>query len=259
MSRIHPTAIVHSGAEIGEGTVIEPYAIIGPEVKLGKGNRIGAHTIIDGRTIIGDNNTVFSFVSIGLPPQDLSYRDEPTEVIIGNRNVIREGVTIHRGTVRGSGVTRIGDDNYLMAYSHVAHDCLIGNHVILANCASLAGHVIIDNYAVLGGLVGVHQFVRIGKYAFIGGLSGISMDIPPFMIAAGDRAKLYGPNVIGLKRAGFPSETIMAIKKAYKTLFRSGLTLQKAVNKLRSEKTICKEVEELITFVDAPSIRGITR
>lgn len=259
MSQIHPTAIIHNGAEIGEGTVIEPYVIIGPKVKIGKGNKIGAHTVIDGLTVIGDDNTIFPFVSIGLPPQDLSYQGEPTEVIIGDRNVIREGVTIHRGTIRGTGVTRIGNDNYLMAYSHVAHDCLIGNHVILANCASLAGHVFIDDHAVLGGLVGVHQFVRIGKYAFIGGLSGISMDIPPFMIAAGDRAKLYGPNIVGLKRAGFSSEAIMAIKRAYKILFRSGLTIQRAINRLRSEKNMTKEVEELIKFIESESKRGITR
>ncbi|MCX7822031.1 MAG: acyl-ACP--UDP-N-acetylglucosamine O-acyltransferase [Syntrophobacterales bacterium] len=259
MSQIHPTAVVHRGAEIGEGTIIEPYVIIGPEVKIGKGNRIGAHTVIEGRTTIGEGNTIFPFVSIGLPPQDISYRDEPTEVVIGNRNIIREGVTIHRGTIRGTGLTKIGDDNYLMAYSHVAHDCVIGNHVILANCASLAGHVIISDYAVIGGLVGVHQFVRIGKYAFIGGLSGISMDIPPFMIAAGDRAKLYGPNIVGLRRAGFSPETIMSIKRAYKILFRSGLTLQKAINKLRGEKVPSREVEELIEFMEAPSKRGVTR
>ncbi|MEJ5299756.1 MAG: acyl-ACP--UDP-N-acetylglucosamine O-acyltransferase [Thermodesulforhabdaceae bacterium] len=259
MIQIHPTAIIHDGAEIGEGTVVEPYAIIGPKVILGRRNRVGAHAVIDGNTKIGDNNVIFPFVSIGLPPQDLTYKGEPTEVIIGDRNVIREGVTIHRGTARGTGVTRIGNDNYLMAYSHVAHDCSIGNHVIMANCASLAGHVVIDDYAVLGGLTGAHQFVRIGKYAFIGGLSGIFMDIPPFMIAAGNRAKLYGPNIVGLKRAGFPQETTLAIKRAYKILFRSGLTLKAAIQRIRSEVILCKEIEELIAFVEAPSKRGITR
>jgi UDP-N-acetylglucosamine acyltransferase len=257
--QIHPTAIIHEGAKIGEGTVIEPYAIIGPEVTIGRENRVGAHTVIDGKTTIGDNNVIYPFVSIGLPPQDLTYKGEPTEVVIGNRNVIREGVTIHRGTARGIGITQIGNDNYLMAYSHVAHDCIIGNHVIMANCASLAGHVVVDDYAVLGGLTGVHQFVRIGKYAFIGGVSGISMDIPPFMIAAGDRAKLYGPNIVGLKRAGFSAETILAIKRAYKILFRSGLTLKAAIQRIQSEGILCKEVEEIIAFLEAPSKRGITR
>lgn len=259
MSRIHPTAIIHNGAEIGEGTVIGPYSIIGPEVKLGKDNRIGSHVVIDGKTRIGDNNIIFPFASIGLPPQDLSYRGEPTEVIIGNGNTIREGVTIHRGTMRGTGITRIGDHNYLMAYSHVAHDCKIGNHVIMANYAALAGHVVIDDFAVLGGLVGVHQFVRIGKYAFIGGMTGISMDVPPFTIAAGDRAKLYGLNIVGLKRAGFSQETISALKKAFKILFRSAFTLQKAIEKIRSEMIPTREVEELILFLEAPSRRGITR
>lgn len=256
---IHPTAIIHEGAEIGEGTVIEPYAIIGSEVRLGRGNRIGSHVVIDGRTRIGDDNVIFPFASIGLPPQDLSYRGEPTEVIIGNGNIIREGVTIHRGTARGVGVTRLGNNNYLMAYAHVAHDCKIGNHVIMANCAALAGHVIIEDYAVLGGLVGVHQFVRIGKYAFIGGVTGVPMDIPPFMIAAGDRAKLYGPNTVGLKRAGFPPETIKALKRAFKILFRSGLTLQRAIEKVRSEAITTREVEELVSFLEATSRRGITR
>lgn len=260
MVTIHPTAIVDPAAHIGDGTVIEAYTIIGSEVVIGKGNRIGPHVVITGRTRIGDCNQIYPFVSIGYPPQDVSYKDEPTEVLIGNHNIIREGVTIHRGTARGEGRTVIGDYNYLMAWCHVAHDCVIGSHVIMANGATLAGHVRIGDYAVVGGLVAVHQFVRIGEYAFIGGMSAISMDVPPFMLVASERkTKVFGPNKVGLMRKGFSPETLNALKKAYKILFRSGLTRKEAIKKVREELGGVPEVTRLVDFVESGSLRGITK
>ncbi len=259
MSFIHPNAIVHDGAEIGEGTIVEAYAIIGPEVKIGKNNIIHSYAVIEGKTILGDNNEIFYFASIGAPPQDISYRGEPTEVIIGNGNIIREGVTIHRGTARGIGVTQIGNNNYFMAYSHVAHDCVIGNHVIMASYSALGGHVVVEDHAVIGGLVGVHQYVRIGRYAFIGGHTGVSMDVPPFTLVAGSRAQLYGLNIVGLKRANFPPPVVSAIKRAYRTIFRSGLTLERAIASVKSQGFEFKEVEEFVRFIEDSSKRGIIR
>ncbi|SFM90901.1 acyl-ACP--UDP-N-acetylglucosamine O-acyltransferase [Thermodesulforhabdus norvegica] len=260
MVTVHPTAIISPSARIGDGTVVEAYTVIGPEVVIGRENRIGPHVVITGRTHIGDCNRIYPFVSIGYPPQDLSYSDEPTEVVIGNHNVIREGVTIHRGTVRGRGRTEIGDHNYLMAWCHVAHDCVIGNHVIMANGATLAGHVTIGDHAVVGGLVAVHQFVRIGEYAFIGGKSAISMDVPPFMLVSSEReTRVFGPNKVGLKRKGFSTEALKALKKAYKILFRSGLTRKEAIEKVKEELGGVPEVTRLVDFVESGSQRGITR
>ncbi len=260
MANIHSTAIVDPKAEIGNATTIKPYTIIGPDVKIGSGNEIGPHAVIEGNTTIGDNNVIYPFVSIGMPPQDITYKGEPTEVIIGDGNIIREGVTIHRGTSKGIGYTKIGNFNYLMAWCHIAHDCILGNHIIIANGAMLGGHVTIGDHAVLGGLVAVHQFVRIGEHAFIGGKSAVSMDIPPYMLVASERStKVFGPNKVGLKRKGFSDETIRALRKAYKTLFRSGLTLQKATSVVRETMGNDEAVSRLLDFIEAKSIRGITR
>ncbi len=257
---IHPTAIISPKAELAEDVTIEAYSIIGPDVSIGSGTVVGQHIVIDGKTTIGENNRVYPFVSIGLSPQDLTYADEETSVIIGNNNIIRENVTIHRGTARGEGTTRIGDGVFLMAYAHVAHDCRLGNGVLMANAATLGGHVKVGEFAVIGGIVAIHQFVRIGEYSCIGGFSGVRMDIPPYMLATGAvGAKLYGPNVIGLRRHGFSTKSIQAIKKFYKIFFRSRLKLKEAVQKVREEIEPLPEVEKLIEFVTSSSKRGLCR
>jgi UDP-N-acetylglucosamine acyltransferase len=258
--QIHPTAIVPAETELAEDVIIEPYSIIGPQVKIGSGTVIGPHVVIEGRTRIGERNRIYPFVSIGFPPQDITYGGEDTQVDIGDDNIIRENITIHRGSHRGEGVTRIGSGNFLMAYVHIAHDCRIGSEVIMANAATLGGHVEVGDHAVVGGLVAVHQFVRVGEYSFIGGKSGVRMDIPPYMLAQGaDPATLHGPNLIGLKRSGFSQETINAIKKCYRILFRSGLTVKEAIEKARQDVEPLPEVRKLIDFVLESSKRGIMR
>lgn len=257
---IHPTAIISPKAELAQDVTVEAYSIIGPEVVIGSGTAVGHHTVIEGKTTIGENNRIFSFASIGLPPQDLTYNEEETSVSIGNNNIIREYVTIHRGTVNGHGVTRIGDGVFLMAYAHVAHDCQIGNDALLANAVTLGGHVDVGACAVIGGIVAVHQFVRVGEYSCIGGFSAVRMDISPYMLATGAvGAKLYGPNLIGLRRRGFSVKSIQAIKKFYKIFFRSGLTHNDAILKVREEIETLPEVGRLIEFVEAGSKRGLTR
>lgn len=255
---IHPTAIVHPRAQIAEGVEIGAYSVIGEHVKIGKDTKIGSHVVIEGWTTIGERNHIFSFSSIGTPPQDIGYRNEETELIIGNDNVIRECATIHRGTTKGDRKTVIGDRNFLMAYSHVAHDSKLGNNIIMANSVALGGHIIIEDHAILGGIVAVHQFVRIGAYAIIGGQSAVSQDIPPYVSAAGNRAKLYGLNLVGLKRKGFSEEVINTLKKAYKIIFRSGLTLEEALAKAASEFPDSAEVNHLVEFI-RNSKRGVTR
>jgi len=255
---IHPTAIVDPKAELADTVVVHAYSVIGPNVTIGSGTVVGAHAMIDGWTTIGEDNHIFPFSAVGFAPQDLKYRGGPTRLVIGNRNIIREYATIHRGTEGGGGVTRMGDDNLIMAYAHVAHDCVIGNGVIMANAATLAGHVHIDDHAVVGGLSAVHQFVRIGTHAYIGGMAGINKDIPPYMLVSGAPAKLYGPNLIGLKRKGFSDEAILGLKRAYKTLFRSGLTLQEALERADQESDHVPEVKILVDFV-RHSERGVTR
>ena len=256
---IHPTALVSPGAGLGDGVIVQAYSIIGENVTIGSGTVIGPHVVIDGWTSIGANNRIGSFVVIGTPPQDLSYKGERTEVVVGDGNVFREYVSVHRGTARGKGATRIGSDNYFMAYSHVAHDCVVGNHVIMANAATLGGHVQVDDYASLGGLVAIHQFVRIGVHAFIGGKSGLRMDMPPYMLAFGAPAKLYGPNLVGLRRHGLSRAAIQALKETYRIVFRSGLTAEEAVAAVRREVEIFPEVETLLQFIADRSKRGITR
>lgn len=258
MTTIHKTAIVSSKAELEEDVVVGPYCIIGDNVKIGKGTKIISHVHIDGITEIGQNCTVFPFTIIGFPPQDIKYKGEPTGVKIGNNNIIREYVTIHRASVSGDGWTVIGDNNFIMAYVHIAHDCKIGNSVIMANLATLAGHVMVEDFVFIGGLVAVHQFTRIGAHAMIGGFSGVGQDVPPFTMASGPRAKLYGLNLVGLKRRGFSEETINILKKAYKFLFRDKLSLRDAINKIKSELPVIPEIQHLLQFIEANK-RGICR
>lgn len=256
---IHPNAIIDPKAEIGEGVEIGPYSIIEQDVIIGQGTKIGPHVIIREGTRIGERCQIYQFASIGEAPQALAYQGEKTYLIIGDHNVIREFVTLHRGTLKGGGKTVIGNNNYFMAYSHVAHDCVIGNQVILANGATLAGHILIEDYAIIGGLSAIHQFCRVGTYAFISGLTGVTLDIPPFMLASGNRAKLYGLNSVGLKRHKFPEETIKALKKAYRIIFRSGLTLENAMRKVQEDEIFkIPEVQHLIDFIQH-SKRGISR
>jgi UDP-N-acetylglucosamine acyltransferase len=254
----HPTAIIDPRAILDDNVEIGPYAIIGESVRIKKGTSIGAHCVIDGITEIGENCRFFPFSSIGAAPQDLKYRNEETSVQIGNNNTFREFVTVHRGTKTGRGKTVIGDDNFFMAYVHIAHDCIIGNRSILANAATLGGHVEIGNDSIIGGLTGIHQFVRIGDYVMIGGASAVAQDIPHFVCAAGNRTSLYGLNMIGLKRKGFTKERIDSLKKCYKFLFRSGMTLADAVQKIKDEKIDQPDVNRLIQFVQS-SERGISR
>ncbi len=256
---IHPTAIVSPKAELAEDVVIRAYSIIGPEVTIGGGTVVGPHAVIEGMTTIGAGNEIFPFAAIGHPPQDITYRGEETRVVIGDGNIIRENVTIHRGTPRGGGMTRIGNNSMFMAGAHVAHDCVIGDYVIMANVAVLGGHVHIGDFAIVGGLVPVHQYVRIGAHAFIGGGSAVPLDIPPYMLAAGERAKLFGPNTTGLKRKNFSKESIMALKKAYRIIFRSGLGFKEALNRASQEVPPLPEVKILLDFLSSPSKRGIAR
>jgi UDP-N-acetylglucosamine acyltransferase len=255
---IHPSAVVAPEAELDSGVQIGPYAIVGPHVRIGKHTRVGPHVVIDGRTIIGDGNRIFQFASVGAIPQDKKYRDEESELHIGDRNVIREFTTLNPGTAGGGMITRIGDDNLFMAYSHVAHDCLLGNHIVLANCATLGGHVIVEDYVGVGGLVGVHQFTRIGESAYLGAGSMVSLDVPPYCIAVGDRAHLHGLNLVGLRRRGWTNEQIALLKKAYRILFSEGVALKEALAAIRDAAPQSLEIAHLVDFIEA-STRGICR
>lgn len=255
---IHPTAVVHQNARISEGVEIGPYSVIGEHVSIGRDTKIASHVLIEGWTTIGERNRIFSFSSIGTPPQDIGYKNEETSLIIGNDNVIRECATVHRATTKEDRKTIIGDSNFLMAYSHVAHDCKLGNNIIMANSVALGGHIIIGDCAILGGIVAVHQFVRIGAYSIIGGQSAVSLDIPPYVSAAGNRAKLYGLNLIGLKRRGFSDQTINSLKKAYKIIFRSGFTIEDAFARATDEFPDSPEVRNFVNFM-RKSKRGVTR
>jgi UDP-N-acetylglucosamine acyltransferase len=255
---IHPTAIVSPKAELESDVEVGPYTIIGDKVKIGENTRIGPHVVIEGPTEIGQNCQVFQSASIGAIPQDLKFKGEESSVIIGDGNIIREFVTINRGTAPGSGKTILGNNNFLMAYSHIAHDCKISNRVIIANAAQLAGHIDIEDYAIIGGIVGVHQFVRIGKYSIIGACSAVSRDVPPYTMAAGNHATLHGLNTVGLKRHNFSDEAISNIKKAYQIIFRSGFLLKAALEKAESEIPGSPEVMNMITFI-RESERGVIR
>jgi len=257
---IHPSAIIHEGAQLADGVEIGPYVVVGKNVTIGKGTNIGPHTVIGDWTEIGENNQIYHMASVGPASQDLKYRGEECWTRIGNNNIIREFATIHRGTVTGTSETVIGSGNLFMAYSHVAHDCRIGNGVVMANAATLAGHVTLEDNVILGGLVAVHQFTTIGAYAMIGGGTLVGLDIPPYMIATLSKrdAKLRGLNLVGLKRRGFSEDTISKLKKAYRTLFMADLKLPDAITRVRSEIAGCPEVEYLLAFIER-SKRGICR
>ncbi len=255
---IHASAIVHADAAIGDDCHIGPFCTVGAGVKLGAGVRLDSHVVIDGITEIGDETHVHPFVSIGLGPQDLKYAGEPTSTVIGKRNQIREFVTIHRGTVGGGGVTRIGDDNLLMAQAHVAHDCQVGSSVIMANAATLAGHVEIADRASVGAYSGVHQFCRVGYEAFIGGYSVVVKDALPFAIIQGNHAKCYGLNKVGMKRRGYSQDVIEGLNHAFRLLLSSKLNTTQALERIRAEVTGCKEVTLLVDFIES-SKRGVVK
>lgn len=256
---VHPSAIVNRGAELASGVEVGPYSIIGKNVKIGKDTIIESHVIIDGHTEIGENNHIYHFTSIGFPPQDVGYRGEDTRVRIGNNNQIREYVTINRATIKENWETVIGNDNFFMAYAHVAHDCILGNGIIMSNVATLGGHTKVGDYVFMGGLVAVHQFVRIGDYAYIGGKVAVAQDIPPFMLAAGaGRARLFGPNQKGLRRQGFSRGKIEGLKKAYRLIWRETKRFSEGIRRVKEEIEPFPELDMLIDFISS-SRRGITR
>jgi UDP-N-acetylglucosamine acyltransferase len=255
---IHPTAIVDPRAQLAPDVEIGAYSIIGPDVTIDTGTRIGAHVVIEGPTAIGKNNHIFQFASLGAAPQDKKYAGEPTRLEIGDNNTIREFCTFNRGTVQDAGVTRIGNDNWVMAYVHIAHDCQVANHTILANNSSLAGHVHLADYAILGGFTLVHQFCKIGAHVITAVNSVVFKDVPPYVTAAGYDASPHGINSEGLKRRGFSAERIAAIKRAYKTLYRAGLTLEEAKVALAEQCKCAPDLNILLDFLTT-STRGIIR
>lgn len=257
-AEVHATAIVDRGAQLADGVVVGPYSVIGAKAEIGEGTWIGAHVVLDGRIRIGRMNKIFHFASLGAPPQDKKYGSEDTAVEIGDNNTIREYVTINRGTALDAGVTRVGNDNWIMAYVHFAHDCQIGNRTIFANACQLAGHVTVGDWAIFGATTLVHQFVHIGAHAFTGMGTYLPQDLPPFVTAAGNMAKPYGINSEGLKRRGFSADDIAALKRAYRTLYRSGLGLEDARQQLQAQVAHCAHVREILEFL-ARSKRGIIR
>ncbi|QLQ25483.1 MAG: acyl-ACP--UDP-N-acetylglucosamine O-acyltransferase [Dechloromonas sp.] len=255
---IHPAAIVDSGARIGANVDIGPYSIIGPDVEIGDDTEIGPHVVIKGHTRIGRENRIFQFCSLGEMPQDKKYAGEPTRLEIGDRNTIREFCTFNLGTVQGGGVTSLGDDNWIMAYVHIAHDCHVGNKTIFANGASLAGHVTVDDLVIFGGFTGVHQFCRIGAHVITAASSLVLQDVPPYLMVAGNTAQPYGIHVEGLRRRGFTSEAITELKRAYRTLYKSGLLLEEAKGKLAEQAKTQPDVQLMVDFLET-SKRGIIR
>lgn len=257
--KIHPTAIVSPKAEISPNVEIGPYSVIGDNVKIGEDTKISSHAVIEGHTEIGKKNNIFPFVTIGTPPQDTGYRGEDTRVKIGNGNIIREYTTIHRATTKQDWATIIGDNNYLMSYAHVAHDCAVGNNILMVNAATLGGHTTVGDYAILSAFIASHQFVRIGAYALISGITGLPQDIPPFMMASGPRARLYGLNLVGLRRQGFSREAITGLRKAYKIIWRDSTVISEGVKRVKEEMEPFPELNMLLDFLDGESARGITR
>ena len=262
---VHPSAIVDPGARIGAGVQVGPYAVIGAQVVIGENTTVGAHCVIEGHTTIGRDNRIWQFCSIGAAPQDMKYAGEPTRLEIGERNTIREFCTFNRGTAQDGGVTRIGDDNWIMAYVHLAHDCQVGNHTIFANNATLAGHVQVGDWVIVGGLTGVHQFVKIGAHAMAGFQTALSQDVPPFMMVDGNPAKVHGFNIEGLRRRGFSAERIAQVKQIHRLLYRNGLTLEQAkaeIGTLGASMPAGDEraadVQAMLDFLGA-SRRGIVR
>jgi UDP-N-acetylglucosamine acyltransferase len=255
---IHPTALVHPAAKLGKGVAVGAYSIIGEHVEIGDATAIGPHVVVTGQTRIGRENRIFQFCSIGDIPQDKKYAGEPTRLEIGDRNTFRECCTINCGTVQDAGVTRLGSDNWIMAYVHVAHDCQIGNNTILANSTQLGGHVVIGDWAILGGCTAVHQFVRIGAHSMTAAGTVLLLDMPPYVMASGNTAEPHGINSEGLKRRGFSADAIGAIRRAYKTLYKSGLTLEQAREAIVGEVATVAELKVLSEFLQA-SGRGIIR
>ena len=262
MTRIHPTAVVDPAAELDSSVKVGPFSVIGPNVRIGPDTDIGAHCVIDGRTTIGANNRFFPFCSIGAISQDKKYRGEPTRLEVGDNNTVREFCTMHLGTVQDEGVTRVGSDNWIMTYVHIAHDCRVGSNTILSSSAQLAGHVHVQDWAILGGFTGVHQFVKIGAHSMTAGQALVLQDVPPFVMAAGSPAKPAGINTEGLKRRGFSAAAIKGIRDAFKTLYRSGLTLAEAKSAIAAQRQAGGEaagsLDVLLGFLDTAS-RGIVR
>ena len=255
---IHATAVVAPGAQLAADVTVGAYTVIGPQVRIGADTVIGPQVVIDGRTTIGERNQIFQFAAIGAVPQDLKYRGEESELIIGHGNRIREFCTLHPGTTGGGLTTRIGDGNLLMNFSHIAHDCQLGDGNIVANGAQLGGHVCIEHNVVVGALVGIHQFVKIGESAIVGAGSMVSLDVPPFCNATGDRARLHGINTVGLKRRGFSPPVVAAIKRAYRTMFQLGLKAAEAIVRVREEQPDVAEAERFVAFIER-SERGVCR
>lgn len=258
MSAIHPTAIVHPNAKLAEGVQVGAFTVIGEHVEIDAGTTIGPHVVIEGHTRIGKNNRIFQFNSLGSIPQDKKYKGEPTRLEIGDNNLIRECCTFNTGTVQDIGYTRIGNNNWIMSYVHIAHDTIVGNDTVLANNVQLAGHVHIDDFAILGGFSGVHQFCRVGAHVMVGAGCLLFQDLPPYVMLGGNPAAPHGINSEGLRRRGFSSETIMAIKRAYKTLYRSGLPLEQAVQEINAQAEEHPELKLFTEFL-ARSTRGIIR
>jgi len=255
---IHPTAVISPDATLAEGVGVGPYSIVGPDCHIGKDTQIGPHVVIESHTDIGEGCRISQFAAIGGLPQDLKYRGEETRVVIGSHNTIREYVTIHRATASDVGVTRIGNHNLLMAYCHVAHNCTLGDRIIMANAANLGGHVHVEDFAIISGLSGIHQFTRIGAHCIIGGASAVTKDIPPYVMASGNYARLFGLNLIGLKRRGFSDEAIQALKSAYRIVFRSSLLLSAAIEKVEKEVADLPEIRKFLDFI-RKSERGVCR
>lgn len=258
MSAVHPSAIVDPGATLGPGVEIGPYAVVGPDVVIGEGTVLMPHAVVERWSRIGRRCRIHPFATLGGAPQDLKYKGEATWLEVGDETVVREAATLNRGTVGGIGKTVVGSRCLLMAYSHVAHDCVVGDQVILANAATLAGHVTVEDHVIVGGLAAVQQFARLGAHSFIGGVSGVNQDVPPYMLVSGMPASSHGLNLVGLKRRGFGEEAIRALKRAHQTIFRSGLTLAKALAQVRAEQAGVPEVARLVEFIEASRI-GVCR
>jgi UDP-N-acetylglucosamine acyltransferase len=255
---LSPSAIIHPSAKIAEGVTIGPGTIIGADVEIGEGSWIGPHVVIDGPTVIGKNNKIFQFSSIGDEPQDTTYKGEPTRLEIGDNNIIREYCMISRGTVKGGGVTRVNNDNYLMAYSHIGHDCMIGNNVVMVNYSAISGHVEVQDYAIIGAYAAIHQFCFVGAYAFIARATYVTKDVLPYIMIAGHTTSACGINTVGLRRRGFSSSAIDHLRRAYKIIFRKGLTVQQAIAELELMQLDCPEVLPMINILNQSS-RGIVR
>lgn len=251
-------AIIHPSAKLAKGVSVGPGSIIGADVEIGEGTWVGPHVVIQGPTVIGKNNKIFQFASVGDEPQDITYQGEPTRLEIGDNNIIREYCMISRGTVKGGGLTRLGNDNFLMAYTHVGHDCIVGNHVIMVNYSALSGHVTVDDYVNIGAYAAIHQFCHVGIYSFIARATYVTKDVLPYVMIAGHMTSACGINTVGLRRRGFSSEAIDCLRRAYKIIFRKGLTVQEAVAELENLKKDCPEVGLMIDALNKAT-RGIVR